>query len=181
MTSHPWGAERGDPSDAELVAVESERRDDDAGVTERVQVERAATPWSALLAGSGDCPVEIVTGDGIGHRGTVAEVGDSWCLLDSGGRAVLVPFGQVLTVTGLRRADPDPVARPRMGAVLRSWGQMRCAVTVRLLDGSSRTGQVVEVLSDAFALRLDGGLAGSLTIPSTAVRWIVGDRFTDER
>jgi hypothetical protein len=180
MTSHPWGTERGDPSDAELVAVEAERRDDDAGVTERVQVERAATPWSVLLAGSGDGLVEVVTGEGLRHRGTVSEVGDSWCLLDAGDRAVLVPLGQVLTVTGLRRPDLHPVACPGMGSVLRRWGQMRCVITARLLDGSSRSGHVSDVIADAFALGPDSGPGSSLMIPNTAVRWIVGSPFTDE-
>jgi hypothetical protein len=124
--------------------------------------------------------VEVVTGDGLRHRGAVVEVGDSWCLLEADGRVVLVPFGQVLTATGLSRTDLRPVRRPGMGSVLRRWGRTRCVVTLRLLDGSTLTGSVVDVFSDAFTLLSDDGPSRSLTIPTTAVRWLAGDAFMDE-
>lgn len=179
MTSPPTEPERGDPSDAPLLAAEAERRDDDAEVGERVQVERAVTPWRALLAGSVGRSVEIVTGDGVGHRGSVGQVGDSWCLVEVAGRAVLVPLGQVLTVAGLQGPAPRAPSGPGMGWVLRRWGQMRSTVIVHLLDGSSRTGQVVDVVADAFTLGTDRGRSSALTIPTAAVRWAVGDRLMD--
>lgn len=181
MTSQQSEPERGDPDDAALLAAEARRRDDDAQVSERLQVERAATPWRELLAGSAGRSVEIVTSDGVRHRGSVGQVGDSWCLLEVAGRAVLVPLGQVLTVAGLRGPAPRSVAGPGMGSVLRRWSQLRCTVTAHLRDGSSRTGQVVDVVGDAFALALDAGPNGSLTVPTAAVRWVVGDSLTDER
>ena len=173
--------ERGDPSDAGLLAGESQRRDDDAEVAERVQVEQAATPWAELIAGSAGGPVEVVISDGVRHRGVIDEVGDGWCLLEVDGRSVLVPLGQVVAVAGLRGPAPRVSARPGVGSVLRRWSRMRCTVTVHLIDGSTRSGPVVDVLADAFGLALDGGSDGFLVVPHTAVRWLVGDLFTSER
>ena len=181
VTSQRSEPERGDPSEAALLAEEAERRGDDAEVSERVQVERAATAWCELLAGTAGSPVEVVTGDGVRHRGSVSQVGEGWFLLTVGGRAVLIPLGHVLTVAGLRGPAPRSVARPGMGWVLRRWSQMRCDVTAHLLDGSSRSGHVVDVLADALILTQDAGPTESLTIPTAAVRWVVGDSFSDER
>ncbi|MCZ3389620.1 MAG: hypothetical protein LH645_11000 [Actinomycetia bacterium] len=180
MTSQPSGPERGDPSDAELVAGESERRDDDAEVAERVQVELAATPWLEVLAGSVGGTVELVISDGVRHRGIVAEVGDGWCLLEVGGRSVLLPLGQVVALSGLRGQALRACARPGMGSVLRRWGRMRCVVTAHLVDGSTRSGPVVDVLVDAFALAAAGGPGGLLIVPHSGVRWLVGDLFTPD-
>ena len=180
MKLQPMGPERGDPSDAGLLARESQRRDDDAEVAERVQVEHAATPWAELLAGSVGGSVEAVISDGARHRGIVAEVGDGWCLLEFDGRSVLLPLGQVVAVSGLRGPAPRAGARPRMGLVLRRWCRMCCAVTVHLLDGSTRSGPVIDVYADAFTLAPDSGPDGLLVVPYSAVRWLVGDAFTSE-
>lgn len=175
------GPERGDPSDAELLAGEFERRDDDAEVAERVQVELATTPWGEMLAGSGGAAVEIVVSDGVLHQGVVADVGDGWCLLEVDGRAVLLPLDQVVVLSGLRGPVLRAGGRPGVGSVLRRWGRMRCGVTVHLLDGSTRSGLVVDVLADAFALAPTGGSGGLLIVPHSGVRWMVGDLFTPER
>lgn len=181
MTSQPLGPERGDPSDAELLAGEFERRDDDAEVAERVQVELATTPWVEMLAGSAGAAVDVVLSDGVRHRGVVAEIGDGWCLLDVDGRAVLLPLGQVVVLSGLRGPALRAGGRPGMGSVLRRWGRMRCGVTVHLMDGSTRSGLVADVLADAFALAPDGGSGGWLLVPQSGLRWMVGDLFTPER
>jgi hypothetical protein len=181
MTSRPVDPERGDPSDAGLLAGEVQRREDDAEVAERVEVEQAATPWSELLAGSVGGPVEVVTSDGVRHRGVIDDVGEGWCLLEVNGCAVLQPLGQVVALAGLRGPAPRVSARPGMGSVLRRWGRLWCTVRVHLIDGSTRSGAVADVLADAFALALDGYPDGLLIVPHSAVRWMVGDLFTSER
>jgi hypothetical protein len=181
MTGLSSGPERGNPSDAGLVAHELRRRDDDAEVAERVLVEQAATPWTELLAGSTGLPVEIIGSDGAPHRGVVAEVGDGWCLLEVDGRSVVLSLGHVVAVSGLGGPAAPAVARPLLGSVLRRWGRMRYAITAHLLDGSTRRGPVVEVFADAFALAPDSGPDGLVIIPHSAVRHVVGELFTPER
>lgn len=180
MTAAPFGSERGDPSEIGLMADEAERRDDDLGVTERIQVEHAVTGWGQLLAGCVEAVVEIVTSDGVQHRGRVVDVGSGWCLLDVADRGVLVSSGQVLTVSGLRGPNSVAVRRLGIGAVLRRWSKLRCVVAVHLVDGSTRNGRVGEVLADAFSLFTESGRDGSLMIPNTSLRWVMGDLLSDE-
>ncbi|MCZ3387189.1 MAG: hypothetical protein LH630_09565 [Actinomycetia bacterium] len=180
MTSARHVPGRGDPSDAELLAGDQERRNNDAELTERLEVERASTSWHELLAGSLQRVVEVVTGDGVRHRGRVVDVGDGWFLLEVAGRAVLIPSCQVLTVGELRRREVGSVVRRGMGSVLRTWARMQCMLTVHLLDGSSRNGRVTDVLADAFTLAPDSDFEGPLTIPRAAIRWVVGDGVNEE-
>lgn len=181
MTS-AWPEEhRGDPSDDALLADESERRDDDAQVAERVQVERAATALPDLLSGSVGRRVEVLSTDGTMHRGVVGQVGDGWFLVDDGGRSHLIPLGQVVTVAGVSGPVPRSMAAAGMGWSLRRWSEMWSVVTVYLSDGSSRTGHVGDVFADAFVLVSVDGFEGRLTVPMTAVLWMAGDLLSDER
>ena len=74
------GPERGDPRDDALIEADAERRDLDAEVVERVEVEQAATPWGALLAGSLGREITLDVA-GVMHRGMVGASGSDWCLL----------------------------------------------------------------------------------------------------
>lgn len=172
------GPERGDPRDDALIEAEADRRDRDAEVVERVEVEQAATPWSALLAGSLGREITVDLA-GVRHRGSVGACGSDWCLLESDGSAVLVPLVQVLAATGLEAAAPAAVSRAGVGSVLRRWRRMRTVVTVHLSDGSTRSGQVAEVFADAFTLSSAGDADTRVTIPRAAVRWVGGDPVRD--
>ena len=171
--------EPGDPSDEALLAADAESRARDADVTERVAVERAATRWSELLAGSAGTAVALVCLDSTALHGVVVESGADWCVLEVDGRAFLVPLRQVLTVSGLNRAAPRVGTRAGMGWVLRRWGQMRSDLTVHLVDRAVLRGQVVDVLADAFTLGADDPRQARITIPHTAVCRVAGDPFSD--
>jgi len=168
----------GDPRDDALIEADAERRELDAEVVERVEVEQAATPWGALLAGSLGREVALEVA-GVTHRGIVEASGSDWCLLESDGSAVLVPLSQVVTATGLHAAAPNTLSLAGIGSVLRRWRRMRSVVTVQLRDGSARSGQVAEVLADAFTLSSSGDVAERVTIPGAAVRWVSGDPVRD--
>jgi hypothetical protein len=174
------GPQRGDPRDDALIEADAERRDLDAEVVERIEVEHAATSWGALLAGSlgRDVTIDVA---GVTHRGIVGSSGSDWCLLEKDGIAVLVPLLQVVAVTGLHAAAPAAVSRAGIGSVLRQWRLMRSVVTVHLSDDSTRSGQVVEVLADAFTMSSsdDDAAAARVTIPDAAVRWVSGDPVSD--
>lgn len=174
MAAATPGPERGDPSDDALIEADSERRDLDAEVVERVEVEHAATPWGALLAGSLGREVTLDVA-GVIHRGSVCVSGSDWCLLEKDGSAVLVPLVQVLAATGLHAAAPAAISPAGLGSVLRRWRRMRSEVTVHLCDGSRRQGQVLEVLADAFTISSSDDLAERVTIPGSAVRWVSGE------
>lgn len=173
------GPERGDPRDDALIEADAERRDLDAEVVERVEVEQAATPWSALLAGSLGREVTLDVA-GVVHRGRVGAAGADWCLLECEGGAVLVPLTQVLAASGLQAAAPAAVSRAGIGSVLRRWRRMRSAVSVHLVDGSTRRGQVAEVLADAFTLTATDDQVTRVTIPGAAVRWVSGEPVSDQ-
>jgi hypothetical protein len=172
------GPERGDPRDEVLIEADADRRDLDAEVVERVEVEQAATPWGALLAGSLGREITLEVA-GVMHRGRVSACGSDWCLLESEGSTVLVPLSQVLAATGLAAAAPAAVSRAGIGSVLRRWRRMRSAVSVQLSDGSTRSGQVAEVLADAFTVSIADVVATRVTIPIAAVRWVSGDPVSD--
>jgi hypothetical protein len=178
MAAAAPGPERGDPRDDALIAADSERRDLDAEVVERVEVEHAATPWGALLAGSLGREVTLDVA-GVIHRGAVCVSGSDWCLLEEDGSGVLVPLVQVLAATGLHAAAPAAISRAGFGSVLRRWRRMRSLVTVHLCDGSTRHGQVVEVLADAFTISSSDDSAERITIPGSAVRWVSGEPVTE--
>ncbi len=176
MTS--WPAERGDPSDDVDRANGAAARERDAEVSERLTVELATTRWSEWLVGSVGNSVEVVSLDGVCHRGRVTTVGADWCLLDVDGRGVLVPLGQVLTASGLGRTGGGAPTRAGVGWVLRRWLQMRCQVVVHLSDGSTRGGALTAVLADAFTIRHDVG-GPHVLVPLTAVCWIAGESVSD--
>jgi hypothetical protein len=161
-----------------LIEADAERRDLDAEVAERVEVENAATLWGALLAGSLGREVALEVA-GVTHRGLVGASGSDWCLLEGDGTAVLVPLAQVVTATGLHTAAPAAVSLIGIGSVLRRWRRMRSVVTVHLRDGSTRSGQVVEVLADAFTMASSDDTAARVTIPGAAVRWVSGAPVSD--
>ena len=171
--------EPGDPSDEALLAADAESRERDAEVMERVAVERAATRWSELLAGSAGSAVALVCLDSTALHGVVVESGADWCVLEVEGRAFLVPLRQVLSVSGLQRAAPRVGTRAGMGWVLRRWGQMRSDLTVHLVDRAVLHGRVVDVLADAFTLGADDPQEARITIPYTAVCRVAGDPFSD--
>ncbi|MEO8106469.1 MAG: hypothetical protein ABI720_04050 [Actinomycetes bacterium] len=173
------GEERGDPSDEGLLAANAASRWRDADVTERVEVERAATPWSELLAGSLGHEVALIVADATRLQGVVIEAGADWCLLEAGGRALLIPLRQVVTVSGLGRAAPQVGTRAGMGWVLRRWRQMRSQLTVHLVDRSVLHGQVADVLADAFTLGVDSERESLITIPFTAVCRVAGDQLSE--
>lgn len=178
LASSASGPERGDPQDDALIEADAERRDLDAEVVERVEVEHAATPWGALLAGSLGREVTLDVA-GVVHRGSVGACGSDWCLLERDGSAVLVPLVQVVATTGLHAAAPAAVSLAGIGSVLRRWRRMRSVVTVHLSDGSTRSGQVVEVLADAFTMTSSDDAAARVTVPDAAVRWVSGDPVSD--
>jgi hypothetical protein len=161
-----------------LINADTQRREMDADVGERVEVEQAATPWAALLAGSLGREVTLEV-TGVSLRGRVSASGADWCLLTGDGSAVLVPLVQVVAASGLDAADPAAVSRAGLGSVLRRWRRMRSEVTVRLRDDSTRSGQVVDVLADGFTMSSSADGATKVTIPGTAVRWVSGDLLSD--
>lgn len=170
--------ERGDPSDASLLAAAAEARLRDAELAERLVVERAATRWPELLAGSAGSDVSLICLDGTPLEGTVVDAGEDWCVLAVGGQALLVPLRQVLTASELRRAAPRVGTRAGMGWTLRRWAQMRSDVAVHLVNRSVLRGQVTDVLKDAFTLRSDAPSATALTVPFTSVGRVSGDLFS---
>jgi hypothetical protein len=173
----PAAGEPGDPSDAALLQADAEALERDADVVERIAVERAATRWPELLAGSAGRDVSLTCLDGTLLTGTVVDAGSDWCVLAVGGRALLVPLRQVLTAAGLGRAAPRVDTRAGMGWALRRWARMRSDLTVHLVNGSVIRGRVVDVLKDAMTLRVD--VPTAITIPFTSVGRVSGDMFSE--
>jgi hypothetical protein len=173
----PAAGEPGDPSDAMLLGADAEALERDADVAERVAVERAVTRWPELLAGSVGREVSLTCPDGTPLTGTVVDAGTDWCVLAVGGRALLVPLRQVLTVSGVGRAAPRVDTRAGIGWVLRRWSRMRSDLTVHLVNGSVLRGGVVDVLKDALTLR--GDVSTAVTIPFTSVSRVSGDPFSE--
>lgn len=171
--------ERGDPSDEPLLLADAEIRERDADLTERVAVERAATRWPELLAGSVGRDVSLVCVDGTPLQGTLTDVGEDWCVLLVNGQALLVPLRQVLTASGLRRAASRVATRVGMGWTLRRWARMRSDLTVHLVNQSVLRGHVADVLSDAFTLRVDAATAIAITVPFASVSRVSGDVFCE--
>jgi len=88
-------------------------------------------------------------------EGTLCEVGPDWVLVDEAyGRQALVPLAVVLATSGARRHSSTPGreghvrARLTLGYALRGVARDRSAVSVLLVDGTSRAGTLDRVGSD---------------------------------
>lgn len=139
------------------------------GLHERLVAQIGATPVLVKVAGSGAL------------RGTVADVGADWMLLEERpDHPCLVPFSAIRTVTGLRgRAVPaSAVAKGfSFGAALRAISRDRAVVEVVDLQADRTTGTIDAVGGDAFDLaehpgdvpRRDEHVIAMRTIPFAAV------------
>lgn len=176
--------ERADPDDGLWLAAAERRAEDDAALTERIEVEQATSGWASQLPTSVGRVMQVRTSDAVQHEGVVAETGRDWMLLSLPRRARLLMLSEVVALVEPTAVDPALTHSGRrglslgVGSVYRRWGRVRSAVTVALRDGSQVSGQVRSVLADAAVLRTDSGL--TLTLPFDAVVWATGEGLSAE-
>lgn len=177
MSGRPPASERGDPDERSWLAVAADRRAADAEVGERLEVERATTPWCARLAPCRGHELALRTVDGTTHAGLLVDVGDGWALLEAAGRARLVMLGEVVSVVSDEAGSPG--APPRIlrgtGSVYRRWGRLRAPTTLALRDGTRVRGVIVEVLHDALTVRPEEGPDALVLLPFSGVVWALGE------
>jgi hypothetical protein len=136
----------------------------DAEVAELSRAEYAQVSLTARMHASTGCAVTLgVAGLGI-LAGTLARVGDGWCLMESrdGGRESLarewiVPFAAVswaaaLSERGLDEASRPVSARLGLGSAVRGVAAERAAVRAHLRDGSVLHGHPARVGADFLEL-----------------------------
>jgi hypothetical protein len=160
-----------------LVFYEAARREDDAASAERLEVERAATSWHSLLAGSVGSPIDLVMCTGSAVAGQCVDVGRMWCLVDCETTHALVMVDQVVSLTGAHRVGSRSVAEPGAGSVLRRWARLGMPVSVELVTAERVRGVVAEVLSDALAIATDTEPSRRVMVPLTAVVTVRGPRL----
>jgi hypothetical protein len=171
-------------ADLESQWAAQERRELDAEVADRTRAERASAGLAARLAATPpDEPLELVLGVQVRLRGTVAEVGRDWLLVEdrSAGRtqSCLVPFSAVTAVTGIgSRVSARGTSRTfGLGYALRGLSRDRSPVTVVDVAGVSAVGTIDAVGSDvlelaehpADAARRSVNLTGRRLVPFAAV------------
>jgi hypothetical protein len=166
-----WSTEPGDPSDAVLIWAEEARRADDAEVAERIEVESAVTPWSSLVCAAHGRAVEVVTEDGVTHRGLVKTSGERWVLITTEVDVRLLMLDRVVSIAGLGAAAAAPRVVLGPGSVLRRWSQTSESVFLQLADGSRVRGVVAGVYSDALDVRTDDEPPRRQLLPFGGVIW----------
>lgn len=164
---HP---EPGDPSDAALIWADEARRAADAAVDERIEVESAVTPWSALVVAAQGQVVEAATSDGVHHSGRLTSSGDGWVVVETASDHRLLLLDRIISMAGLGVAAPAPRVTLGPGSVLRRWSQLDSVVAVHLVDGSLVHGRITAVFADAIGLRTDTP-SGRLVLPLRGVVW----------
>ncbi len=140
-------------ADLEAALAAEADRALDAEVADRTRRERSLVGLHERFAGQApDMPVNVRVA-GLGQvRGTVADVGADWVLLERPSeRHVLVPLSAVRQVTGLAgRVEAGSPVRRAFGltAALRALSRDRAPVTVWCVDEVALTGTIDAVGRD---------------------------------
>jgi len=127
-------------------------------VSDRTRRERAQVGLHERLIAQRGAGVELRLAAGVLVAGTVADAGSDWLLVqDAGERGNLVPFGAIVSVSGLGvRAAVGPgmktAKRFGLGYALRGLSRNRSVVSLTDISASTTTGTVDAVGADALDL-----------------------------
>ncbi|XAS75922.1 hypothetical protein V3G39_14900 [Dermatophilaceae bacterium Sec6.4] len=167
-------------ADLEAQLAESDRQELMGQVADRTRRERAAVSWADRAATRIGLPVGLTTAIGP-LTGVLQDLGSDWLLIEEDQRgSAVVPFGAVLSITGLgTRSEVGGHLGRRfgVGVALRAVARDRCAVAVHDNGGNVFTGTIDGVGSDhlqiaehpADSIRRARALTGHRTVPFRAI------------
>ena len=159
------------------------QRELDLEVSDRTRRERALVGLHERFMAHRGLGVELRLTAGVVVSGTIADAGSDWLLThDQGERGSLVPFGAIVSVSGLgvRAAVGSGAATAKrfgLGYALRGLSRDRSVVSLTDIGGSVTTGTIDAVGADALDLsehpvdlpRRSENIAGRRVIPFAAI------------
>jgi hypothetical protein len=160
-----------------LVCSGGPRRADDAAAAERLDVERAATPWQSVLAASIGSHLDISMRTGSVVAGRCIDVGRRWCLIDTGTTHTLVMAEHVVSLAGAQGVAPQSLVELGVGAVLRRWARLALPVSLEVTNAERFQGAVTEVLSDAVTIATETEPVRRLLVPVNGIVTVRGPRL----
>lgn len=140
--------------DLEGELAQADAADLRAEVADRTRREYALLSFVDRLRPARGHPVQLRLAGGWTAAGRLTDSGADWLLVEEGATAVLVPTGQLLSLTGLGALSSTPGSEGRVSAALdlrhalRRLARDRAPVTVGLCDGGSVTGTLDRVGRD---------------------------------
>ncbi|MEA5453106.1 hypothetical protein SPF06_00085 [Sinomonas sp. JGH33] len=159
--------------DFEAQAAEAVRAQFEAHVGELARTEQSAATLADRLRGQGSASLDFELRGNSRFSGRVVTVAETWCSIESGPRAVLIPLAAVVSVAGLaRRALQEPIGvRRQMGitsalrALARDRSSVACHLDTRNGEPRVATGMIDGVGRDYLELASSGeGVTRSTTL-----------------